>query len=159
MKKMTLSIDGKVYEKTEPVVRDWLVLVKKQLCAQSGTITAKDAVIQTVSTVLSIDKKALRNAVLKTNKIIKCYQTIIENIAECFHPDEKDAIKKYDLIISEQIEKGVILEAKHMYKAFGTLPENFFNQSLQDFLRINVVFTDAEVNGESNAHFIDETNF
>ncbi len=159
MKKMTLKVHGRTYEKAEPTVKDWLVFQKNQLLTEQGNITAKEAVIRTVADFFMIDRDVIKKAIIPAKRIVNCYQRILENMTACFHPDDDRVSQKYDLIISEQIVEGILAEAKLMAHTFGVTPETYFRQSLQDYLLANTIFAGADGIGEPHINQIDETTF
>ena len=88
MKKVSLTVNGKSYEKTNPTVKDWFDQ-QDMLTATQGKniITDKESglsVINAVALFLGISADEIMEANIDLETLIKAYQTIQGNIIECF---------------------------------------------------------------------------
>lgn len=94
MKKVSIKINEKIHEKTEPTIKDWMDQ-QTLLAATEGKniITDKDAsqaVINSVASFLNLKPDDILKEDISLNELTSAYQTIQENILSCFYkPKEK----------------------------------------------------------------------
>lgn len=88
MKKVSLTVNGKSYEKVNPTVKDWFDQQEMLITTQGkNIITDKESgesVIQAVALFLGITVEEIIKANIDLEELIKAYQTIQANIIECF---------------------------------------------------------------------------
>ena len=88
MKKVSLTVNGKSYEKTNPTVKDWFDQQEMLTATQGKNIIidkdSSESVIQAVALFLGTTSDEIVTANIDLEELINAYQTIQANILECF---------------------------------------------------------------------------
>jgi hypothetical protein len=161
MKEVILKIKRKRYVKSEPTVRDVVSWCNHIKLLEEGKIeTNKDAIYlmaTIVSDYLNIGISKILSSKIKSSDISKAYrkiQTIINNsLIESGYAISKNT----DIKLFEEIYKGIMHIANDLFEK-GVLPDDFFNQSLRNFILV-VTLENDDSDDIMDASQVDETNF
>lgn len=88
MKKVSIRIDEKTYEKKEPTLKDWFDYQEYSVSISKKNIimdkVAADATVKVVADHLGITKEDILKSDISLDELICAYKNIQANILECF---------------------------------------------------------------------------
>lgn len=139
MKTVCLEIDGKRYEKREPLIKDWLALQKHFEVLLFEKKMTSDKAIHAIAVIvgayIGVSKDEILTSNLKPKAIVKAYHGVMENINECVSGIE-DKPYQHAPDRSRTITENLMAIAKELLFRHGRLPDEYFKQTLQSMLSI-----------------------
>lgn len=98
MKKVSIKINDRIYEKAQPTIKDWFNLQEFSAVAEGkNMVSDKDLALETIKIVakyVGLELEEILEANISLDDIIRAYKAIQANIIECFSQQKEGDIEK-----------------------------------------------------------------
>lgn len=161
MKEVKLKIGRKSYMKSEPVIHDvirWHDQMEGQKVKLDMNQDALNFMVGAVSHYLGISTAEITKSNIKANKIAGVYRCIHESINKCLVDGGYNMDVQSGMDTLHKVHIGIMHMAKELLFEKGVLPDDFFKQTLRNFIKV-VTFENDDSEVIMSASQADETGF
>jgi len=98
MKKVSLTINEKIYEKTKPTIQDWFDIQEYESILQDPDLQKDKNMAEEMAKIvvrfLGFEPEEVQKKDFDLEEVVKAFYTIRSNIVECFKPTNGEEEKK-----------------------------------------------------------------
>jgi hypothetical protein len=162
MSNISLKIGKRRFEKSEPLLIDWVEQLKAVSIINKEKKDDNEAALYTVLRIigsyLDIPSDDILNTKLSADKITAVYNQIQESMMPYLNLSDYGLGKNINYATIRANINSILDLAKTLFLEKGILPDDFFNQSLKNFNQV-INFYDKNENRTLDAHQVDESTF